>query len=89
MLFLKNCFNLYSSEMNFIDNNPYTETFLIFIYLFIFVFLGVYPQHMEVPRLGVKSELQLPVYTGAQQRRIRAASATYTTARGNAGSLTH
>ena len=43
--------------MNFIDNNPYTETFLIFIYLFIFVFLGVYPQHMEVPRLGVKLEL--------------------------------
>ena len=28
----------------------------LFIYLFI-VFLGPHPQHMEVPRLGVKSEL--------------------------------
>ena len=26
-------------------------------------FLGLLPQHMEVPRLGVKSELQLPAYT--------------------------
>ena len=29
------------------------------------VFLGPYLQHMEVPRLGVESELQLPVYTTA------------------------
>ena len=39
---------------------------------------------MEVPRLGVKSELQLPTYTTVQ-----AASATYGTAYGNARSLTH
>ena len=26
---------------------------------------GTLPQHMEVPRLGVKSELQLPAYTTA------------------------
>ena len=26
-------------------------------FVFIFVFLRLYPQHMEVPRLGVKSEL--------------------------------
>ena len=37
-------------------------------------FLGPHPWHMEVPRLGVKLELQLPAYT---------------TAHGNAGSLTH
>ena len=30
-----------------------------------FVFLGPLPKHMEVPRLGVKSELQLPAYTTA------------------------
>ena len=30
-----------------------------------FVFLGPHPQHMEVPRLEVKSELQLPAYTTA------------------------
>ena len=30
---------------------------MVFIYLFNFCFLGLYPQHMEVPRLGVESEL--------------------------------
>ena len=30
-----------------------------------FFFLGPQMQHMEVPRLGVKSELQLPPYTTA------------------------
>ena len=30
-----------------------------------FVFLGPHPQHMEVPRLGVKSELQLLAYNTA------------------------
>ena len=28
-----------------------------------FCFLGLHPQHMEVPRLGVKSKPQLPAYT--------------------------
>lgn len=32
---------------------------------FNFFFLGPYPQHMAVPRLGVESELQLPAYTTA------------------------
>ena len=27
---------------------------------FFFVFLGPHPQHMEVPRVGVEAELQLP-----------------------------
>ena len=39
---------------------------------------------MEVPRLGIESELQLP-----QQHSIWAMSATYTTDHGNVGSLTH
>ena len=30
-----------------------------------FVFLGPHPQHMEIPTLGVSSELQLPAYTTA------------------------
>ena len=47
------------------------------IYLFIYYFLGQHSRHMEVPRLGVKSELQL--------RELPA----YTTAPGNAGSSTH
>jgi len=32
---------------------------------FFFLILGLHPQHMEVPRLGVKSELQLPAYATA------------------------
>ena len=36
----------------------------IFIY-FYFCFSGLHLQHMEVPRLRVKSELQLPAYTTA------------------------
>ena len=36
-----------------------------FVFVFVFCFLGPYPQHMEVPRLGVESELQLPSCTTA------------------------
>ena len=35
------------------------------LHFFVFVFLRLHPWHMEVPRLGVKSELQLPAYTTA------------------------
>ena len=33
------------------------------LFFFFFAILGLHPQHMEVPRLGVKSELQLLAYT--------------------------
>ena len=36
-----------------------------FLLFFFFVFLGLHLWHMESPRLGVKSELQLPAYTTA------------------------
>ena len=40
------------------------------IYLFIYlVFLGPHPRPMEVPRLGVQSELQLPAYITARATR--------------------
>jgi len=57
--------------------------------IFFFVFPGPHPQHMEVPRLEVKLELQLPAYTTATATWDRATSVTYTTAHGNAGSLSH
>ena len=38
--------------------------FFLFVCLF-FLYYGPHPWHMEVPRLGVKLELQLPVYTRA------------------------
>ena len=44
-------------------------------------FLGLHPWHMEAPRLGVESELRPRAYATAT-------SVTYTTAHGNAGSLT-
>ena len=36
-----------------------------FFFFFFFSFLGPYQWHMEVPRLGVKLELQPPAYTTA------------------------
>ena len=39
--------------------------FLFIIIIWFFCFLGPHPWHMEVPRLGVQSELQLPAYTTA------------------------
>ena len=41
--------------------------FFFFVCLFVFFFciLGPYSQHMEVPRLGVLSERQLPAYATA------------------------
>ena len=39
------------------------STFFLFLFSFLFVFLRLLLQHMEVPRLGVKLELQLPAYT--------------------------
>ena len=38
-------------------------TKISFFFFFSFFFLGPYSRHMEVPRLGVGSELQLPAYT--------------------------
>ena len=60
----------------------------IFFCLFVFCFLGPHLQPVEVPRLGVPSELQLPAYTTATAVGVRAVSATYTTAHGIPGSLT-
>ena len=46
------------------DNRQFTQEYL-FIYLFMFFFLGPHPWHMEILRLGVELELQLPTYTTA------------------------
>ena len=53
------------------------------------LFLELHLQHMEVPRLGVESELQLPAYTTATATQIQAVSETYAAASGNTRSLTH
>ena len=43
----------------------YFILFYLPLFLFLFFFLGPHLQHMEVPRLRVESELQLPAYTPA------------------------
>ena len=45
---------------------------------FLSFFLGLQPRHMEVPRLGVESELQLPACATATAMPDRASSVTYT-----------
>ena len=37
----------------------------LFFFVFFLLFLGPLPRHMEVPRLGVKMELQPPAYARA------------------------
>ena len=44
---------------------PLHPFFFCFLVFFFFVFLGLHPQHMEVPRLEVELKLQLPAYTTA------------------------
>ena len=67
-----------------------TSVSYLFIYFYLFiVFLGLHWRHMEVPRLGSKSELQLRPAVQPQQHGIQAKSVTYTTAHSNARSLTH
>ena len=63
--------------------------FLLLFCLFFFLFLRPNPQHMEVPRLGVMSELQLPAYTTATATLDLSWVCTYTIAHDNAGSPTH
>ena len=36
-----------------------------YLCIYLFCFLGLHPRHMEVPRLGVESELQLPAHATA------------------------
>ena len=62
-------------------------SFLIFNF---FCFLGRHVEHMEVPSLGVKSELQLPAYTTAiAMWNSSCVSVTYTTAHSNVRYLIH
>ena len=38
---------------------------LLHLFIYLFIFLGLHPKHMKVPRLGVKPELQLLAYATA------------------------
>ena len=50
-------------ERSLVQNRAQLIFFSFFFLFFFLVFLGPHPWHIEVPRLGVQSELQLPAYT--------------------------
>ena len=72
-------------------NEPSKHDFLVssFVFIFYLFFLELFLQHMEVPSLEDKLELSLWPMPQSHQHVLQAASATYTAAHGNAGSLTH
>ena len=45
------------------------DVYTVFWFFVLVYFLGPHPQYMEVPRLGVELELQLPAYTTATATR--------------------
>ena len=72
------------------DSGSQVSAFIyLFLIFFLILFLGPNLWHMEVPRLGLEPELQLLASTTPQpqQGQIQAASATYISAYGKAGSL--
>ena len=48
---------------NMLDFSKSVFYFILLYFTILFLVLGLQPQHMEVPWLAVKSELQLPAYT--------------------------
>ena len=45
----------------------FSESIRVFCFVLFCCFLGLHVWHMEVPRLGVELELQLPAYTTATE----------------------
>ena len=76
----------FSCNQNFLQSNLsdlnifFTLRLFCYFFIFFFCFMGLHLWHMEVPWLGVTSELQLLATTTA----IWTASSTYTTVRGKA-----
>ena len=61
----------------------------IIIIIIIICFLGPHSHHMEVPRLGVESELQLPAYATATAMTDPSHICDLHHSHSNAKSLTH
>ena len=57
----------YATELKFYSPVIFLKftIYLFVLFCLFFVFLGLLLRHMEIPRLGVESELQLPAYTMA------------------------
>ena len=67
---------------------PLHSLLFIFIFILFVCFLGPHLWHMEVPRVGIRLELQLLAYATVTATWDLSASATYATAHSNARSLT-
>ena len=63
--------------------------FFLLLLLLLFCLFRATPETCGSPRLGVKSQLQLPAYTTATVTQDPNHVSTYTTAQGDVGSLTH
>ena len=64
--FSLDAFSIFSLSLIWVSLiNMCLHMFLLEFILFYFCFLGPYLQHVEVRRLGVELELQLPAYTRA------------------------
>ena len=69
---IKSCYTLYTNLYKFIfikkkvgrQASKFTGSFFCFV-LFLFCFLGLHSQHMEVPRLRIELELHLLLCTTA------------------------
>ena len=63
---LLSCFHTAQRSPGSLDAEPsYSLSWSGVLFLVLFCLLGLPLQHREVPRLGVKSELQRPAYTTA------------------------
>ena len=61
----------YSTAEEIESHRNYSTCLRVESLYYLFSFLGPHLQHMEVPRLGVESDLQLPAYIPQpQQHRI-------------------
>ena len=65
----------------FKNQDRYSNLFYLFIKSPL-LFFGPHQQHMEVPRLGVKSELQPPAYATAAATRDLSQGRDYTSVHG-------
>ena len=81
-------FSIYTWTVLILWNDRILLPFFLKDYLFIYVILGPHLRHVEVPRLRVESAVARPT-PQPQQLEIPALSSIYTTAHGNARSVTH
>ena len=82
-------YHLVCNQENKNQSSYFNQDFFFNLILFIYIFLGLHPQNMEISGQGSNQCCCCWPTPEPQQCQIQAASSTHTTAHGNAGSLTH